>query len=89
VVIVVAHEELDWFACRLHGRSEVPRLALKLWALKRAVGDDHRGVELVEMTLRIEFRDASSASKRRCALAWQRPSEELALQDEGSLWDAG
>ena len=54
VVVALADEELDRFACRLHGRRKVPRLALELGGLQGAVGDNHGGGELVKMALRTQ-----------------------------------
>src|SRR5439155_26496163 len=54
VVVAFADEQLHRFAGCLDRRSEFARLALELWCLECAVGDDDGGVELVEMTLRAQ-----------------------------------
>jgi hypothetical protein len=55
VIVALADPQLDWLACRLHGRVEVPALALELGRLERTVGEDERGVQAVEMALRAEL----------------------------------
>src|SRR4029453_14182506 len=63
-------EELCRLARRLHCRGEVARLTVEFRGLERAVSNDHRGVELVEMALRAQrllhlVREVDVAAARR------------------------
>ncbi len=51
VIVALADQELDRLAGGLHGGGEIARLALEFRRLERAVRDDDRAVEPVEMAL--------------------------------------
>src|SRR5258706_8026582 len=55
VVVALADEELDRLARGLDRRGEVARLAPELRRLERAVRDDERRADLVEVALRAEL----------------------------------
>src|ERR1051326_1853648 len=55
VVVALADEELDRLAGGLDGGGELARLALELGRFQRAVPDDERRVELIEVALRAQL----------------------------------
>src|SRR5581483_7000838 len=55
MVVAVAEQELDRLAGGFDRGGELARLALELRRLERAVPDDERRMELVEMPLRAEL----------------------------------
>src|ERR1051326_9533325 len=55
MVVAVAHDEVDRLAGGPDGGGELARLALELGRLKRAVPDDERRMQLVEVALRAQL----------------------------------
>ena len=54
VVVPLADQYLYRLAVRLHGCCKLTRLTYELRALKCAIGDDHRGVIVVQIALRTQ-----------------------------------